>query len=101
MNPNALKKVNAAWPNIRTPTESTEIIAAGDIDAIAVVTPVYTHNELARKALQEGKHVFVEKPFTSTSAQAAELNELAARRISPSWWIIPSSLPGPSERSRN
>jgi len=80
MNPNALKKVNAAWPNIRTTTESTEIIAAGDIDAIAVVTPVYTHYELARKALQEGKHVFVEKPFTSTSAQAAELNELAARK---------------------
>ena len=41
-----------------------------DIDAVAVVTPVWTHFELAELALKNGKHVFVEKPFTSTSAQA-------------------------------
>jgi len=79
-NPAALKKVNAAWPGIRTTTDYSEIISAGDIDAIAVVTPVYTHFELAEKALQAGKHVFVEKPFTSTSAQAEELIELAAQK---------------------
>ncbi|HTV00770.1 MAG TPA: Gfo/Idh/MocA family oxidoreductase, partial [Luteitalea sp.] len=42
--------------------------------------PVWTHFELARKALLNGKHVFVEKPFTSTSRQAEELIELAQRR---------------------
>jgi len=79
-NPDALKKVNAAWPGIRTTTDCDEVISAPDIDAVAVVTPVYTHFELARKVLQEGKHLFIEKPFTSTSAEAEELLELAARK---------------------
>jgi predicted dehydrogenase len=56
------------------------VLSASDIDAVAVVTPVWTHFELAKKALQNGKHVFVEKPFTSTSQQAEELIELAAKK---------------------
>jgi len=44
------------------------------------VTPVSTHYELAKAALQNGKHVFVEKPFTSTSQEAEELIELAERK---------------------
>ena len=51
-----------------------------DIDAIAVITPVWTHFNLAKSALMNGKHVFVEKPFTSTSAQAEELINLAERK---------------------
>jgi predicted dehydrogenase len=45
-----------------------------------VITPVWTHFELAKRALENGKHVFVEKPFTATSAQALELVELADRK---------------------
>jgi predicted dehydrogenase len=45
-----------------------------------VVTPVWTHFELAKAALEHGKHVFVEKPFTSTSQQAEQLIELAERK---------------------
>jgi predicted dehydrogenase len=44
------------------------------------VTPVWTHFELAKAALENGKHVFVEKPFASTSHQAEQLIELAARK---------------------
>ena len=51
-----------------------------DLDAVAVITPVWTHYDLAKKALENGKHIFVEKPFTSSSEQAEELIELAARK---------------------
>jgi predicted dehydrogenase len=44
---------------------------------VAIVTPVSSHYELAKRALENGKHVFVEKPFTATSEQAEELIELA------------------------
>ena len=51
-----------------------------DIDAMAIITPVWTHYELAKKALENGKHVFIEKPFASNSAQAQELIDLAAQK---------------------
>jgi predicted dehydrogenase len=60
--------------------DSSDIVKSPDIDAVAVITPVWTHFELAKAALENGKHVFVEKPFTSTSAQAEELIALAARK---------------------
>ena len=47
-----------------------------EIDAVAVVTPVWTHYELAKAALENGKHVFVEKPFTSTAAQARRADRI-------------------------
>ena len=56
------------------------MLSSPEIDAVAVVTPVWTHYELAKTALENGKHVFVEKPFTSNSAQAEELIELAAKK---------------------
>jgi predicted dehydrogenase len=61
-------------------SDCNELLRSTDVDAIAVVTPVRTHYELAKAALENGKHVFVEKPFTSTSAQAEELIELAERK---------------------
>ena len=45
-----------------------------------MVSPVWTHYELTKAALENGKHVFVEKPFTSTSAQGEELINLAAQK---------------------
>ena len=47
---------------------------------MAVITPVATHYGLVKKALESGKHVFVEKPFTSNVAQAEELIELADKK---------------------
>jgi len=76
----ALAKVSRLYPSIRTTRDSREITHAADIDAVAVITPVSTHFELARAALENGKHVFVEKPFTATSAEAEELIGLAARK---------------------
>ena len=51
-----------------------------EIDAVAIVTPVSTHYALARQALENGKHIFVEKPFTAESQQAEDLIELAERK---------------------
>ncbi|HYW96090.1 MAG TPA: Gfo/Idh/MocA family oxidoreductase, partial [Bacteroidales bacterium] len=48
-----------------------------DIELIIVNTPDHTHYELTRQALQAGKHVVVEKPFTQTFTEAAELIEMA------------------------
>src|SRR5436309_14453544 len=78
--PAALKRVAEAYPDLAITTDPSELMLSPKIDAIAVATPVCTHFELAKTALQNGKHVFVEKPFTSTTQQAAELIELAERK---------------------
>jgi predicted dehydrogenase len=79
-NRDALRRAHQLYPRTRLTTDFSEILRAPDIDAIAVVTPVWTHFELAKAALENGKHVFVEKPFTSTSQQAEELIQLAERK---------------------
>jgi predicted dehydrogenase len=76
----ARKRVQKAYPHLKVTSDPAELLSSTEIDAIAVVTPVWTHFELAKAALENGKHVFVEKPFTSSTAQAEELIELAARK---------------------
>jgi predicted dehydrogenase len=78
--PAVLQKVGRSNPSVRLCNEPQQILQATDIDVVAVVTPVSTHYELAREALENGKHVFVEKPLTATSRQAEELVELADRK---------------------
>jgi predicted dehydrogenase len=77
--PGALKRAGKAYPGVQMTTDANDILRSPDIDAVAVVTPVWTHFELAKAALENGKHVFVEKPFTSSAEQAEELIELADR----------------------
>jgi len=79
-NPEALRRAHRVYPALDLTTDFNEVLKAPGIDVVAVVTPVWTHYELAKAALQNGKHVFVEKPFTSNSRQAEELIELAARK---------------------
>src|SRR3990172_2325356 len=78
--PEALKRVKQTYPDLPVTPNPSDLLTSAQIDAIAVVTPVSTHFELAKAALENGKHVFVEKPFTSTSQQAEDLIELAERR---------------------
>jgi predicted dehydrogenase len=79
-NAKALTRVQRTYPGLQLTTDVNDVLRSPDIDAVAIVTPVWTHFDLAKAALENGKHVFVEKPFTSTSAQASELIELAARK---------------------
>jgi predicted dehydrogenase len=76
----ALARARKSHPGIRTVSDSSEILRSREIDAVAIITPVWSHYELAKEALENGKHIFVEKPFTSSSAHAEELIELAARK---------------------
>jgi len=78
--PAARKRIQAANPGILVHSDANELIKSSDVDAIAVITPVWTHYELAKAALENGKHVFVEKPFTSTTAHAEELINLAEHK---------------------
>jgi predicted dehydrogenase len=73
----ALQRARQVCPELRLTQESADILLSPDIDAVAIITPVWTHFELAKAALQNGKHVFLEKPLTSNSHQAEELIELA------------------------
>jgi predicted dehydrogenase len=76
----ARMRAQKAYPGIKVTADAWEVISSTEIDAIAVITPVWTHYELAKAALENGKHVFVEKPFTSNSAQGEELINLAVRK---------------------
>jgi len=76
----ARARAQKAYPGVKVTPDASELIRCSEIDAIAVVSPVWTHYELTKAALENGKHVFVEKPFTSTSAQGEELIDLAARK---------------------
>ena len=78
--PTARNRIQKAYPGIRVTPDSSEVMSSREIDAVAVVTPVWTHFELAKAALENGKHVFVEKPLTSNAAEAEELINLAARK---------------------
>jgi predicted dehydrogenase len=78
--PDMLRRAKQAYPQARVTSDAAEAVSAPDVDAVAVVTPVWTHFELAKAALENGKHVFVEKPFTSTAAKAQQLIDLADRK---------------------
>jgi predicted dehydrogenase len=75
----AQKRAKHAYPSVRVVSDANEILRSPGIDAVAIITPVWAHFELAKAALENGKHVFVEKPFTSNSNQAEALIELAQK----------------------
>ena len=68
------------YPEARTTGSFDEMLADPELDAVVVATPVPTHHELAKRALEAGKHVFVEKPPAMRAAEMDELVALAAGR---------------------
>ena len=65
------------YPNIKSYNSVEELIADDSIELVIINTPNFTHYEHAKMALNAGKHILVEKPFTATTAQAKELFALA------------------------
>jgi predicted dehydrogenase len=74
-----LSLVNKQYQNIITTKDFDEVLNDTEVDAVIIATPVFTHFELAKKALLKGKNVLLEKPMTSTSKEAYELFELAQK----------------------
>src|SRR3989442_697871 len=74
------RRVHKNSPGIYVTADAMELVSSPEIDAVAVITPVWTHFELAKAALENGKHVFVEKPFTSNVGQAEQLINLAEQK---------------------
>jgi predicted dehydrogenase len=68
------------YPGIQLAVSLEEALADDDVEAVLVATPATTHAELARQALEAGRHVLVEKPLASTTSEAVELARLADRR---------------------
>lgn len=72
--------VNKMYPSIKTTQSPDEAIMDTETDAVIIATPVFTHFELAQKALNAGKHVLLEKPMVSTSEEAEILINLAQQK---------------------
>jgi predicted dehydrogenase len=69
--------VERRYPGLAVSGEADAILDDPGIDAVVIATPVSSHHELARHALEQGKHVLVEKPMTRTAAEADDLIRLA------------------------
>jgi predicted dehydrogenase len=78
--PERLDQARRRYPAVRTTTSPADLLADPSVDAVVIATPVDRHFELALAALESGRHVLVEKPMASTSAQASRLVDEAARR---------------------
>ncbi len=80
VNPGRLEYIKGLYPSIETTTDAKEVINNSEIDLVAICTPVHTHYDLAKSALEAGKHVLIEKPMTSSVKEAEELVNLAEKK---------------------
>lgn len=76
---NRRRRAATRHPDASVVADYAAVTDSQGCDAVAVVTPVSMHYEVAKSALTNGKHVFVEKPFTASADQAKELIELAEK----------------------
>jgi len=75
-----LEAITKRYPDIQTTTDAAAVIGSGAIDAVIIVTPLATHFQLAKQALEAGKHVFVEKPLATSVPECNELIAIAAKK---------------------
>lgn len=74
-----LETFGRRYPAAKTTVDYKHLLSDAELDAVVIATPVGTHFSFAKDALQAGKHVLIEKPFTATVAEAEELIQLAER----------------------
>ncbi len=79
-NPARLRFIESKFPGVKLTDDCESLCTDTSIDAIALATPVRLHYSLAKSALEAGKHIWVEKPFTSTSKEAEGIIEIAEKK---------------------
>jgi predicted dehydrogenase len=80
LDPQLRERFSSRYPGARMYADYDELLADDSLDAVVVATPVPTHFALARRALETGRHVFVEKPPATRAAEMEQLVTLAAER---------------------
>ena len=89
--PDALERFGARYAQARTTTDLDEVLADPELDAVVVATPAVTHYELAKRALEAGKHVLVEKPPAMNAVEAEDLvatSESNGRVLMPGFLLL-------------
>ena len=77
MRTDTLEQIGRRYPTVRRTTDFAEILADDTIEAVVIATPISTHYNLGRAALEAGKHTFVEKPLAGSLSEATELMRVA------------------------
>lgn len=80
LNEARLKWINERFPSVTLSSDPNQFITNSELDCIAIALPVRLHFEFAKKALESGKHIWVEKPFTANSLEAETLIEIAEKK---------------------
>lgn len=78
--PDALKRAKKRYPTIECHENYRNMLSSKELDAVAIITPVFTHYKIAKESLENGKHIFVEKPFTNNAEEAEGLIKLADKK---------------------
>lgn len=68
------------YPNVELSNNIDEVINDTEIDSVVIATPVFTHFNIAKKALLAGKNVLIEKPMTASVKEAEELIEISIQK---------------------
>jgi len=75
-----LDHMKKLYPSVKVLSDYKELLKMPDLDGVAIATPVKTHHPIAKEFLDQGKHVFIEKPMTHSYDTALELVKLAEEK---------------------
>jgi len=73
------RNLKALYPDVNITADFEEVLSNPEIEAAAVVTPSHTHYKIVKKAIEAGKHVYVEKPVSTVAAEAEALMNTAEK----------------------
>lgn len=80
LNQDRLNHLHSLYPDVACESDVQQLIADPDLDAVVVALPVRLHYPIAKAFLEAGKHVLIEKPMASSTAECEELNAIAEQK---------------------